>query len=129
MKTNRTTIDNDKVNNDKQEETSEKEMWTVGEAAEYLNVCEGTIRRDINIGELPYLRIRECIRLPKQAVLGWVKDQTRYNARCAGSVVQEKSTCHINAKTVRTGGRRSPTQAAKELDALLEPPTARKRKH
>ena len=128
MKTNRTTINNKEEKDEQRQDMEETILWTVGEAAKYLNVCEGTIRRDINSGELPHLRIRGCIRVPKQAVSDWVESQTRYNSMCVGSAVQGASTCHISAKTVRTGGHLTQMQTERELDALLEPPTARKRK-
>ena len=97
MKTNRTTINNKEEKDEQRQDMEETILWTVGEAAKYLNVCEGTIRRDINSGELPHLRIRGCIRVPKQAVSDWVESQTRYNSMCVGSAVQGASTCHISA--------------------------------
>ena len=124
MKTNRTTINNKEEKNEQRQDMEETILWTVGEAAKYLNVCEGTIRRDINSGELPHLRIRGCIRVPKQAVSDWVESQIRYNSMCVGSAVQGASTCHISAskKEVKasSGGHRSPMQTASELESLLE---------
>ena len=124
MKTNRTTINNKEEKDEQRQDMEETILWTVGEAAKYLNVCEGTIRRDINSGELPHLRIRGCIRVPKQAVSDWVESQTRYNSRCVGAAVQGASTCHISASKreviARSGGHRSPMQTASELESLLE---------
>ena len=124
MKTNRTTINNKEEKDEQRQDMEETILWTVGEAAKYLNVCEGTIRRDINSGELPHLRIRGCIRVPKQAVSDWVESQTRYNSMCVGSAVQGASTCHISASKrevkARSGGYRSPTQTVSELESLLE---------
>ena len=124
MKTNRTTINNKEEKDEQRQDMEETILWTVGEAAKYLNVCEGTIRRDINSGELPHLRIRGCIRVPKQAVSDWVESQTRYNSMCVGSAVQGASTCHISASKrevkAGSGGHRSPTHTANELGSLLE---------
>ena len=124
MKTNRTTINNKEEKDEQRQDMEETILWTVGEAAKYLNVCEGTIRRDINSGELPHLRIRGCIRVPKQAVSDWVESQTRYNSMCVGSAVQGASTCHISASKrevkASSGGHRSPMQTASELESLLE---------
>ena len=47
MKTNRTTINNKEEKDEQRQDMEETILWTVGEAAKYLNVCEGTIRRDI----------------------------------------------------------------------------------
>ena len=94
------------------------------EIATELSVSVKTVKRLIDDGELPVVRIRGCIRVPKQAVLDWLKGETRYNSRCAGSAVQGASTCHISAskKEVKagSGGHRSPTHTANELGSLLE---------
>ena len=128
MDTNITRIIHNEEGDAKLQGENETRLWTVREVADHFNVSEETIRRLYKSGGLPHIRIGRCIRVPKQAVLDWVQGQTLYNLECAGSDVQEKSTCHISANKVRTGGHRSPMQTAKELDALLEPPSARKRK-
>ena len=114
---------------DNQSSEQEELLWTQKEVGKALGLSTKTVSRHIARGELPTVKIGRSIKVPKASVLVWIQAQTRYNYGCVGSAVQEKSICHINAKTVGSGGRHSPTQAAKELDALLEPPTARKRKH
>ena len=103
-------------------------LWNVSEAARQLAVCPRTVSRLIATGAFPMVRIGRRKYVSKQAVLDWVESQTRYNSRCAGSAVQGASTCHISARKVRSGGHLSQMQTERELDALLEPPTARKRK-
>ena len=124
METITTTIDNNKLNNERKTITSEVTSWKVQKIATELSVSIKTVKRLIDDGVLPVVRIRGCIRVPKQAVLDWLKGQTRYNPRCAGSVVQEKSTCHISASKrevkASSGGYRSPMQTASELESLLE---------
>ena len=124
METITTTIDNNKLNNERKTITSEVTSWKVQKIATELSVSIKTVKRLIDDGVLPVVRIRGCIRVPKQAVLDWLKGQTRYNSRCAGSVVQEKSTCHISANKrevkASSGGHRSPMQTASELESLLE---------
>ena len=128
METITTTIDNNKLNNERRTITSEVTSWKVQKIATELSVSVKTVKRLIDDGVLPVVRIRGCIRVPKQAVLDWLKGETRYNSRCVGSAVQGASTCHISAKTVRTGGHLSQMQTERELDALLGPPIARRRK-
>ena len=123
MKTNRTTINNKEEKDEQRQDMEETILWTVGEAAKYLNVCEGTIRRDINSGELPHLRIRGCIRVPKQAVSDWVESQTRYNLGCVGSTVRDpkgERSCRINTPTagIATVGSSTPLQAGGLTDLL-----------
>ncbi len=113
---------------DEKNSPEEPLLWTVSEAARQLAVCPRTVSRLVAESVFPSIKIGRAIRVPKQAVLDWVEAQTRYNSGCAGSVVQGASTCHISAKTVRTGGQLSQTQTVKELDALLELPTVRRRK-
>ena len=124
METITTTIDNNKLNNERGTITSEVTSWKVQKIATELSVSVKTVKRLIDDGELPVVRIRGCIRVPKQAILDWLKGETRYNSRCAGSAVQGASTCHISASKrevkVRSGGYRSPTQTVSELESLLE---------
>jgi excisionase family DNA binding protein len=139
MKTNRTTINNKEEKDEQRQDMGETILWTVGEAAKYLNVCEGTIRRDINSGELPHLRIRGCIRVPKQAVSDWVESQIRYNSRCAGLAVRhpkgerkclnsaKRRKVSTGVKEVGTGGHLTQRQAVGEFNALLGQPPRGKR--
>ena len=110
------------------EKNSERIFWTKKEVADHLHVSTKTISRLIAQGELPFIQIGRSIRIQKTDVFAFLERQKQYNLGCVGSAVQEKSTCHINAKKARIGGHRSSMQTAKELDALLEPPSARKRK-
>ena len=124
METITTTIDNNNINNEGRTVTSEVTSWKVQKIATELSVSVKTVKRLIDDGVLPVVRIRGCIRVPKQAVLDWVKSQTRYNSGCAGSAVQGASTCHISASKrevkASSGGHRSPTHTANELGSLLE---------
>ena len=121
MKTNRTTINNNEEKDEQRQDMGETILWTVGEAAKYLNVCEGTIRRDINSGELPHLRIRGCIRVPKQAVSDWVESQTRYNSGCVESEQSHTGESLCDSINV-TASTTLPTNQEVEnrLDALLK---------
>ena len=106
-------------------------VWDKRTVAQKLSVSERTVTRLVDRGELAFVHIGRSIRIPVDSVHKLLDSPALKgdNHSRVGSAVQEKSICHISAKTVRIGGQRSPTQAAKELDALLEPPTARKRKH
>ena len=138
MKTNRTTINNKEEKNEQRQDVGETILWTVEEAAKYLNVCEGTIRRDINSGELPHLRIRGCIRLPKQVVLDRIEAQTRYNWGCVGLAVRHpkgERKCLNSARKGKgsredlgrsSGGPLTQTQVVGEFNVLLGQPTRRK---
>ena len=112
---------------DNQSSEQEELLWTQKEVGKALGVSTKTVSRHIARGELPTVKIGRSIKVPKASVLVWIQAQTRYNHGCVGSAVQEKRTCHINAKEVRTGGYRSPIQMGKELDALLEQRKRRKR--
>ena len=106
-------------------------LWDKRTVAKKLSVSERTVTRLVDRGELTSVHIGRSIRISVDSVHELLDSPALKgdNHSRVGSAVQEKSICHINAKTVGSGGRHSPTQAAKELDALLEPPTARKRKH
>ena len=94
---------------------------------EVERTTEAPVSRLVAENILPSVKFGRAIRVPKQAVLDWIEGQTRYNWGCVGSAVQGASTCHISARKVRSGGHLSQMQTERELDALLEPPTARKR--
>ena len=129
----------DNEDKDVQQQTSETNLWTVRQVAEKFNVSEQTIRRDIKAEVLPHLRIRGCIRLPKQVVLDWVEAQTRYNWGCAGLAVRHpkgERKCLNSAKRrkvstgameVGTGGHLTQRQAVGEFNALLGQPPRGKR--
>ncbi|HEC16030.1 MAG TPA: DNA-binding protein [Sedimenticola sp.] len=107
-------------------------LWNLDEAARQLgNVSTRTVRRMLERGDLPTVRIGRSVRVPADAVKSWVdKNMTiPHNPTCAGQDVQGgKSTCHTGARIVPFGGSVTPTQAGRELDALLERRTERKRK-
>jgi excisionase family DNA binding protein len=105
-----------------------KLLWTKTQVADQLGVSIKTVSRLIESGQLPFVRIGRSVRIEMQAVHHFVETLRDYNEPCVGSAVQGASTCHINAKEVRTGGHRLSMQAERELDALLEPPTVGKRK-
>jgi excisionase family DNA binding protein len=104
-------------------------LWSIDETARQMGgLSTRTIRRLIDRGEIPSVKIGRSLRIPAQAVHDWIEDQTRegHNVRCAGDVQQENSACHTNAKIVPFGGCLTPTQMARELDALLRAPPEKK---
>ncbi len=103
-------------------------LWSRSDAAVQLGISDRKVDELIKEGTLPSMSIGRRVLVPRPAVLDWVEAQPRYNSRCAGSAVQGASTCHISAKKVRSGGHLSQMRTARELDALLEPPIARKQK-
>ena len=121
-----------KVNNEKkdaqQKETRETGLWTVQEAANYFNVSERTIRREIRVGKLPHLRIGGCIRLPRRTISDWVEAETRYNLGCVEPVHSskgEKPCQSLNAviEEVKTTTSMSTAGLEARLNDLLEPVT------
>lgn len=122
-------------------ESKDALLWDLQETARQLGgISIRTLRRMLDAGELPYVSVRRLIKVPVSAVLEWVDQNMSkaHNTICAGpSVQKEKSTCQRSAKigtrtvstngrTRNTGGLASPTQAAKELAAVLELPAAKK---
>ncbi|MCI0440067.1 MAG: helix-turn-helix domain-containing protein [Chloroflexi bacterium] len=109
---------------------SERLLFTLPEAARALSVATRTLRRLIERGELPAVRIGRSVRVPVAAVCELVEARMTYghNQLRAGPGMcrKEVNACHTDAKIVPFGGCRTPTQAERELDALLGPQTARK---
>ncbi len=104
-------------------------LWNIGETAHQLGVSTRTVRRMLVKGQLGGIRIGRSVRISVQSVRDFVEKQAipAQNSDCVGSAMRKGgSICHINAKTVPYGGHHTPTQAAKELDDLLERRTKRK---
>ena len=102
--------------------------WSIAETSRQLSVCERTVRRMLESKELSYVRIRGAFQRPIKTIEELLDEPilNRDNYSCAGPDVQETGTRHISANKVHTGGHRSSMQTAREGDALLEPPSARK---
>ena len=102
--------------------------WSIAETARQLSVHERTVRRMLESKELPYVRTWGAFRIPIKFIENLLGEPTsnKENYSCAGPGMQETGTRHISANKVHTGGHRSSMQTAREVDALLEPPSARK---
>ena len=127
-------------------------LWSVDEAARQLGgVSSRTVRRMIERGELPAVRVGRRVTVPADAVRSFVHGTpapthmqppaaAAHNRRRAGpDVLKGAGTCRSASKegtrTVstgegirRTGGSASPIQAARELAAVLGQRTAGKRR-
>ena len=99
-------------------------LLTIDEVADHLRISTRTVRRLIQIGELPTLPIGRSLRIRRYDLSAYVDGRVsrKHNAKCAGPGVlgKEKHACHTDAKTVLSGGRLLPGQTATELDALLD---------
>ncbi len=112
----------------------ERLLLTLQETAKALSVAPRTVRRLIERGELPKVKVGRCVRVPADAVQAWVDKEVRHahNKACAGSGVRGKeiNACQsANTNEIWTEsmtvpippviGHLTPTQAVRELDALL----------
>ncbi len=52
-------------------------LWTIDEAARRLRVSSRTVRRMLNPGDLPKVRVRGAVRIPVQAVREWMTRQLK----------------------------------------------------
>ena len=108
-------------------------LLTVPEVAQHLRVSKRTVHRLIASRSLPVLRVGRSIRIRRDDLHAFLdaESATSDNSLRTGPGVrnQKGNVCHTVAKTAPFGGRLTPTQADKELDALLEPQTERRPKH
>lgn len=108
-------------------------LWTFKETATQLGgVSERSVRRMVERGELSLVRVGRLVRIVPESVHAFVAGQAgqAHNSACVGSLAWKGiDPCYINAKAHRTGMQTTPTQPAKELDALLAQLTKRKQKH
>ena len=99
-------------------------LWSLDEAAKAMGgISARTVRRLIQTGELPAIRIRGCApRIRPEDVQTWIEQNIArdHNNGARGSVPkQEKSTCLTNVVTAQFGGRRTPMPADAALGARL----------
>ncbi|PIQ10842.1 MAG: hypothetical protein CO125_03800 [Hydrogenophilales bacterium CG_4_9_14_3_um_filter_59_35] len=106
-------------------------LWSIKEVAQQLgDISTRSVRRMIERGDLPTVPVGRRVTVPSDAVRAWVEQNIRsVHNYDAGQGVQKEGTCQ-NAKEIRTDfpnvlilrttGRPTPTQTARELDALLE---------
>ena len=106
-------------------------LLSIQDTAKQLNVSVRTVRRMIEAGELPVVRVRRSVRIPANALETWVEKQATLenNTSCAGPDVRGgNNTCGSANKTVmvstiglthRISGHRTPIPGADELGVLL----------
>jgi len=106
----------------------ERLAYGLREAAEKLGgVSVRSVQRLVGRGALPTVRVL----IPAEALRAFVAsaDPTHNSARAESVAWKESKPWHTDARTHRTGGSSTPTQAARELTGLLAQLTARKHKH
>jgi excisionase family DNA binding protein len=102
------------------------------EAAEKLGgVSVRSVQRLVARGALPTVRVLRRVLIPAEALRAFVAnaDPTHNSPRAESVAWKESKPWHTDARTHRTGGSNTPTQAAKELTVLLAQLSAGKRKH
>lgn len=101
----------------------EKPTYTYDEAAELLCVSHWTIRRWVKAGKLNAAS-KGQVTAGSIMRFGELDAGALHGDSSSASGVREKgnTACHTSGKGRRTGGRHTPAQAARELDALLEQP-------
>jgi excisionase family DNA binding protein len=111
----------------------EQILWSLDETARQLGgLSTRTVRRMVDSGELPMVKVGRTVRIPAADVHQWVAHNMRpaHNQNRVGSGVRSKevNACRTVVREVRFGGCRTSNQAARELGDLLELPIARKRR-
>lgn len=105
-------------------------LWSLEEVAHQLGqISIRSVRRMIERGELPFVKIGRRVLIPSEAAREHVAQnlQVAHNSHCAGSAAWKgNNPCHTDAKIRRIGGSNSSTQAAKQLTALLKQATYEK---
>jgi excisionase family DNA binding protein len=107
-------------------------LWSFEEVAAQLGgISIRTVRRLVELGELPVCRVGRLVRIPSDAVRTYVSRMTEeaHNRPRTESVTWKgNKSCHTDARTRRTGGSNTPMQAEKQLTDLLGQLTLNKRK-
>lgn len=57
------------------ERQNDDDLWDIPRVASYLGVSRSTVRRKIEAGEIPYVRIGVLIRFVRSEVERWVREQ------------------------------------------------------
>jgi len=110
----------------------ERLAYGLREAAEKLGgVSVRSVQRLVARGALPTVRVLRRVLIPAEALRAFLAsaDPTHNSARAESVAWKESKPWHTDARTHRTGGSSTPTQAARELTGLLAQLTAGKHKH
>lgn len=93
------------------------------EVAEQLAVSNRTVQRMIRAGTLRTVKVRGAVRVPNVEIEKLINNQLSNgsDSLCQKRKIAEKTaTDSTSARTRRTGGLRSPAQAANKLAKVLE---------
>jgi len=112
--------------NNTNDQTKHKLLWTVDEAAAQLSVHPKTVSRLVNQGEITQIRVGRCSRIESKSVCAYIKRQRTYNDSCVELVPSDtgESICNSISETASTTCPTSRQRDAK-LDALLKPVTSK----
>jgi len=102
-------------------------LWTLAEAGKQMGVSARTVRRILEDGEIPIVRIRHSIRLRSTDVEAYIASRAGqavpttgdYTCRSANNENATKMGSSTG-QTHRTGGPHGPTPMAKPLADLLK---------
>ena len=94
-------------------------LITINDAADTLAISARTVRRMLERGDLPTVRVGRSIRIPTKALKDWVDQVTDHSEKRIQA--QRMSRCSTNGKKPPSGRLVAPTNASKELDDLLAP--------
>ncbi|MCG7871064.1 MAG: helix-turn-helix domain-containing protein [Candidatus Thiodiazotropha lotti] len=92
-------------------------LITINDAANILAISTRTVRRMLDRGDLPTVRVGRSIRIPTKALKDWVEQGTDQSEK----LIQTRfiSRCSTHGKKPSSGQLVAPTTASKELDDLL----------
>lgn len=83
------------MDNEQPATTNRPAMLTVPEAARWLRVSKNTVYRAIRAGQLPHIKVSDCIRIPADGLTELMKQQGEAHGRSdqPGSIgVSQQST-------------------------------------
>lgn len=105
-------------------------LWSLEEVAAQLGgISIRTVRRLVELGELPVCRVGRLVRIPSDAVREYVSrmtEEAHNRPRTESETWKGNSPCHTDVRTRHSGGSNTPTQAASQLTELLGQLTLKK---
>ena len=105
------------------EELDDIILLTTPEVATKLNVSERTVKRLIQRGELPIIKIGRNIRVSKADLFKYVNQKRRYNLECVESMPSSKGESLCDSINVEASTALPTKQVENRLDVLLKPMT------
>ena len=95
-----------------------KEIMTVEEVAEYLNLSPATIYQKVHDKSMPYTKITNLLRFPKEIIDEWLLKNTTYPDENLFEEFARWHSRYLFKEWLKSKGKKPDTISAEELNRI-----------